>query len=449
MGFPLPKKYRPQPASRAIVLGGGGSKGAYQIGVWQALEELGMGFQVITGTSGGALNGALMAQGDLEKAYDLWWNLNNTQVLQGIPDVEDSPDDRMAVYRAYIRQAVQNRGADTSPLEGQLRRLLDEDRLRASGVDFGVVTVDMTTLKPAQLFLEDMPPGTVEDYLMASASFFPAMRPKAIGESLFVDGGYYDNIPVDLALRAKTPVDEVLAVDVDGIGFNRRVHTDIPVATLRSYWDLGSILVFENAQIRRNIRLGYLDGLKQYRRLEGRAYAFRPGAMALMEEEYLEEMTRSVGVALEGLSGKSRLKIDKLMADRLTGSVARRRRVATPGELLAASAETAAELMDLDPTEIYTLDSFEDGVMAALEKQKERWAGRTLSLDDLRGLALPEWTQGMRAKGRELLLQTVLDNLRQHFSGGDTAIPAEMIALLAPREFLASLYLLLLERRAL
>lgn len=49
-------------------MGGGGSRGSYQIGVWEALRELGIDYQIVTGTSIGALNGALMVQNDFEAA---------------------------------------------------------------------------------------------------------------------------------------------------------------------------------------------------------------------------------------------------------------------------------------------------------------------------------------------------------------------------------------------
>ncbi len=57
-----------------LVLGGGGGRGAYQIGVWQALEELGIAkhIKVISGTSIGALNAMLFMQGDLEEAKKAW-----------------------------------------------------------------------------------------------------------------------------------------------------------------------------------------------------------------------------------------------------------------------------------------------------------------------------------------------------------------------------------------
>ena len=46
--------------NRGLVLGGGGSRGAYEIGVWRAARELKIDFDVVTGTSIGALNGALV-----------------------------------------------------------------------------------------------------------------------------------------------------------------------------------------------------------------------------------------------------------------------------------------------------------------------------------------------------------------------------------------------------
>ncbi|MBQ6088299.1 MAG: patatin-like phospholipase family protein, partial [Firmicutes bacterium] len=44
----------------ALVLGGGGSRGAYQIGVWQALKELGIRIDMVYGTSVGAINAAMV-----------------------------------------------------------------------------------------------------------------------------------------------------------------------------------------------------------------------------------------------------------------------------------------------------------------------------------------------------------------------------------------------------
>ena len=59
---------------KALVLAGGGAKGSYEMGVWKALRKLGMKFDIITGTSIGALNGALMVQNSYFKGMHLWLN---------------------------------------------------------------------------------------------------------------------------------------------------------------------------------------------------------------------------------------------------------------------------------------------------------------------------------------------------------------------------------------
>jgi len=54
--------------SVALVLSGGGARGAYQIGVWKALRELNIDIVAVYGTSVGAINGALIAYGDYDFA---------------------------------------------------------------------------------------------------------------------------------------------------------------------------------------------------------------------------------------------------------------------------------------------------------------------------------------------------------------------------------------------
>ena len=69
-----------------VVLEGGGAKGAYQIGVWKALREAGVKIKGISGTSVGAINGALMCMGDLKKAEHIWENISYSKIM----DVDDT-----------------------------------------------------------------------------------------------------------------------------------------------------------------------------------------------------------------------------------------------------------------------------------------------------------------------------------------------------------------------
>lgn len=66
-----------------LVFAGGGGKGAYQIGVWRAMHQLGIDKDVCiaSGTSVGALNAALFAIGDLAAAESVWNSLTPKQIL--------------------------------------------------------------------------------------------------------------------------------------------------------------------------------------------------------------------------------------------------------------------------------------------------------------------------------------------------------------------------------
>jgi len=66
----------------ALVLGGGGARGSYQVGVWKAIRELGIQPDIITGTSVGALNGAAILQGDYELVEQMWKELEIKNVVE-------------------------------------------------------------------------------------------------------------------------------------------------------------------------------------------------------------------------------------------------------------------------------------------------------------------------------------------------------------------------------
>ena len=59
-------------AKLGLVLSGGGSKGAYEIGVYIALKKLKKNISIVTGTSIGAVNGMLITQKDLKGALSFW-----------------------------------------------------------------------------------------------------------------------------------------------------------------------------------------------------------------------------------------------------------------------------------------------------------------------------------------------------------------------------------------
>ena len=69
-----------------LVLSGGGTRGAFQIGVWKALKELQINVKAIVGTSIGALNGALFLQDDFYSTVRLYKQIqiNNIMKIDGV-----------------------------------------------------------------------------------------------------------------------------------------------------------------------------------------------------------------------------------------------------------------------------------------------------------------------------------------------------------------------------
>ena len=94
----------------ALVLGGGGGKGAYQIGVWKALRELGVERNVtaVTGTSVGALNALLFATGNYELAESIWSNLSTEQILTP-KTLSEHLGDIKNMSQAQIKSIILNR----------------------------------------------------------------------------------------------------------------------------------------------------------------------------------------------------------------------------------------------------------------------------------------------------------------------------------------------------
>lgn len=249
----------------ALVLSGGGSRGAYEAGAWQALTELGKEIDIVTGTSVGAINGAMVVQGDLDLTVKLWKEIETHMVFdvsEGMQPIE------------YVREIVTNKGAGTSGLKSLLSQYIDEENIRVSPVDFGVVVVELPHFAPHYVFKEEMKPGQIIDYVMASASLFPAIHSYSIDGREYIDGGYADVMPVQMALDKGA--EEIIAVYLNAVGIvDRQALKDTPNLTLiESKWDLGSTLIFDTDNARRIMRLGYLDTMKVYGVFDGAYYTF-------------------------------------------------------------------------------------------------------------------------------------------------------------------------------
>jgi NTE family protein len=249
----------------SLVLSGGGARGAFQIGVWKALRELGMDKSItnVFGTSVGAINGAAIVQGDFELATKIWENIDYSKVFS---DVNLSMAERRSrkYYYSFAKALIRDRGLNVEPLKEMLRDMLDEELLRSSPVDFGLVVYDLSNRRTKYLKKSQIPKGKLIEYIIASATF-PLFQPHRIEDQVFMDGGIADNRPLQFLTREEN-VSRVLCVDVTIARHfwpNKKVNRNIEVEYLRPSRLLGSPLAFRNTRIRRNLELGFTDALRR------------------------------------------------------------------------------------------------------------------------------------------------------------------------------------------
>ena len=261
---------------RALVLCGGGSRGAYEIGAWQALRELGVRLDGVYGTSIGALNAALVARGDVEAARRVWLNISIRKITT-LEDTDDFAIDRMVANKRdvipFLVENAKRLRMDISPLEQMVRQECDEPRIRVGGMDLGVMTFRAPQMQAQPVYLKDMKPGMLPDWVIASASCFPIFPARHIEGQRYIDGGYSDNLPIDMALNAGA--DEVVAVELHPY-LTHPEYGRLPwLRVIKPRHNLGGFLDFNPKLMARNLRMGYQDAMKVFRRFDGFLYTFR------------------------------------------------------------------------------------------------------------------------------------------------------------------------------
>lgn len=188
------KRRRP-PGSSALVLSGGGSRGAYQVGVWRSLHEAGYRPDVIVGTSVGAINGAFIASGTTpDEARDIWLGLNKNDITLS----------RFDVWRFWKWRSLLRHDPLRKLLEG-----LDYDALHTSDTRFLITAVDVCCGEVQVWENEEI---TV-DHLLASSAIPGALPPVEIDGHVYLDGGIANSTPLRPAVREG--VDEVVTVLTD------------------------------------------------------------------------------------------------------------------------------------------------------------------------------------------------------------------------------------------
>lgn len=359
---------------RAIALGGGGTKGAYEAGVWKALTELEIEYEIVTGTSIGAVNGALMAAQEYERACELWDTIEMEDILaDGVnltASIEGMYNQREAI-RPFLKKYVKNKGADISPFIQYIDRMIDEDSIRASNVDYGLVTVQFPSLKGLELTKEEIPAGLLKDYIMASSAIFPVFPMHRIGKEMYLDGCYYDNLPIDLAL--KMGADEVIAVDLH-CSPQHPNYVDKPyVKYIYPGKSLGTMLNFDRSVLNRNRAMGYYDAMKAFGAMAGKDYLFYQTDLKQYQEEirsFVTRVARTESYLTEGTFGKFVKPGD---GKRLCGNIEEhmKKKVYTRQDYFVGAAEICGKIFGLPEEEPWYMARFTKEALSCVRKEEE------------------------------------------------------------------------------
>lgn len=197
-----------------IALGGGGIAGCAHLGVLMALEEAGITFHCITGTSSGGLVAALYASG-----------YTTDQIIQMVPELTKKYMDYD--YRSFISKLLWSRQKHQSIIKGKKFRdflgvKIKEKNMKDLILPVALIATDLKTAKKV-IFTskplvmnsdehEELSDVSIIDAVLASCAIPAIFPPIELGERILVDGGIIDNCPSVYA-RA-LGADKIIAVDL-------------------------------------------------------------------------------------------------------------------------------------------------------------------------------------------------------------------------------------------
>ena len=369
-----------------IVLEGGGAKGAYQIGAWKALREAGVRIKGIAGASVGSLNGALICMDDLEKAEDIWKNIEYSRVM----DVSDETIKALKKkdFKALNMQEILNSGFqfikdggfDVTPLKNLIAEVVgDESRIRESDRELFAVTYSVSEHKELAVDVKSGEEGSVKDMLLASA-YFLAFKNEKLGGKRYRDGGGFNNVPLGVLLDKG--YEDIIVIRIYGWGFDSEKVTKIPdganVYHIAPRQDLGGLLEFDKKQSRKNMTLGYYDAKRFLYGLAGRIYYIdAPGSEPYYFDKMMSELELLKIYVEEDLDQETRESLNgyRMFTETLFPRMAVEFKLKDDWnyrDLYIAILEDLAKRLKINRFQIYTVDRLIGKIMMKLHSLDSR-----------------------------------------------------------------------------
>lgn len=258
-----------------LCLSGGGARGAYQVGVCKALEDLGYFSKIhaISGTSIGAVNASLLATKPIKEVKELWTNfpIDEFNYIEGLLKrirVKDYAFVKKGIMDIENLQTLLDETLDVTKFKDKLvfitlspAGLPDEGTLGILKASFkhyimGEKNVIYSSLK-------DQKPEDINKQIISSCSIPFVFAPVNLNGNQMFDGGLYDNTPIKPLVDAGC--DTVILVNLQRLmSYNPKKFPGIKVIEIKHNKSLGAILNFAKDQSMTRFDLGYLDAMEYF-----------------------------------------------------------------------------------------------------------------------------------------------------------------------------------------
>lgn len=267
-----------------LTLSGGGGKGAYQIGVWQALRDYGLDSQLkaISGSSVGGLNGAMFAQGKFEQARHMWLNIESHNMLS-VQDVPFIAQHIASLAGAGMMSPILANFISTKGffkqegLKNMIAEGLEAGRLAESALSLTVALHNTNANRVDYLEVRDA--HSAANMLLATAALPFIFDEVNIGGTTYTDGGFYwglpnknvDNTPIKPLVEAGCDTIIVVHLSPEDLSIDPRHFPGVrilPIVPSQSLGGLSATLDFSNAGAAKRMEQGYADALLLLRHLE-------------------------------------------------------------------------------------------------------------------------------------------------------------------------------------
>lgn len=178
-----------------LVLSGGAARGAFHLGVLQAMQELDIKIEAISGSSIGALIGISYASG-----------LKPKEILE----IFKNKETKEAVKFNFFRKSLFS--IDTTSVVTQ--KLFPIKNLEDLPVKAYITVID---LKSGKILRYDR--GDIVSLCIATSALIPVFKPIQYDDRILADGGMMDNLPIEPFLNSSLPV---IGVDLHPLQENHK-----------------------------------------------------------------------------------------------------------------------------------------------------------------------------------------------------------------------------------